>query len=252
MWRTAALPPEAAPRAETGRGAGRLRIMTWNCHGAIGRDLRCRPERVLAVIQRLQPDILALQEVDGRSHLGRRERAFEWFAEQLGSHIAEARTIRRADRDHGHILWSRWPMRSAQTLTLPGKGLETRMAIEAEIAAPGLTATVLATHMGLSPLARASQARFLAARAAASRHPVVVLGDTNAWRLSGPVGTVLRAVMPTAVTPKSFPAWWPLAAMDRIHAGNGLTLVEAFADRDAAMASDHLPVVADFVFDASR
>ena len=223
--------------------------MTWNCHGAIGRDLRCRPERILAVIERLKPDILALQEVDGRTHLGRRERAFEWFAEHLGPNVAEARTILRRDRDHGHILWSRWPMRSVETLTLPGKGVETRMAIEAEIETPSTTITVLATHMGLSPFARTSQAEFLAARASASRHRVIVLGDTNAWRLSGGVDAALRGALPTAMTPNSFPSWWPLVPMDRIHAGNGLVLANGFADRDAAKASDHLPVVADFVID---
>ncbi len=223
----------------------RLRVVTWNCHGAVGRDFRCRPERILSVIQRLKPDILALQEVDGRAHLGRRERAFEWFADRLGPHVAEARTVRRTNRDYGHLLWSRWPFRSVRTLILPGKGVEPRLAIEADIEAPGGPITVLAAHLGLSPFARKTQAEFLAARASASSHPALVLGDTNAWRLSGSVDDALRAVCPLSVTPRSFPAWWPVVRMDRIHAGTGWVLEHSFVDINAAKASDHLPVVAD-------
>ena len=242
------MPPESNQDDAIGCAAAarRLRVVTWNCHGAVGRDFRCRPERVLAVISRLQPDILALQEVDGRAHLGRRERAFEWFTERLGPHICEARTVPRANHDYGHLLWSRWPFHSCETSTLPGKGLEPRMAIAVEIETPGGSITVLAAHLGLSPFARERQAEFLAARAAASSHPTLMLGDTNAWRLSGPVDDALRTVLPVAASAKSFPAWWPLARMDRIYAGKGWVLERCFAETDAARISDHLPVVADF------
>ena len=181
------------------------------------------------MITRLQPDILALQEVDGRAHLGRRERAFEWFTERLGPHICEARTVPRANRDYGHLLWSRWPFHSCEISTLPGKGLEPRMAIEVAIETPGGSITVLAAHLGLSPVARKAQAEFLAARAAASSYPTLMLGDTNAWRLSGSVDDALRTVLPVAATPRSFPAWWPLARMDRIYAGKGWVLERCFA-----------------------
>ena len=243
------MPPEEAPAPSDVDGSADrcLRFVTWNCHGSVGRDGRCRPERVLSVIHRLQPDLLALQEIDGRAHFGRRERAFEWFAEHLGPHVAEARTVRRTNRDYGHLLWSRWPFRSPATIDLPGRGFEPRMAIEAEVETRCGPITVLAAHLGLSPFARKTQAEFLAARAAAARQPVIVLGDTNAWRLSGPVDDALRAVCPVAVTPQSFPARRPLLRMDRIHAGPQWALRQGFADTEAATASDHLPVVADLI-----
>ena len=40
--------------------------MTWNIHGGIGPDGLHDLERMLAVIRRADPDVLALQEVDSR------------------------------------------------------------------------------------------------------------------------------------------------------------------------------------------
>ncbi|MCH8965182.1 MAG: endonuclease/exonuclease/phosphatase family protein, partial [Planctomycetes bacterium] len=42
----------------------RLRIMTYNIHKAIGVDRRFRPERIIAMIEYYNPEVLLLQEVD--------------------------------------------------------------------------------------------------------------------------------------------------------------------------------------------
>jgi endonuclease/exonuclease/phosphatase family metal-dependent hydrolase len=49
--------------------------MTWNIHGGIGPDELHDLERMLAVVHRADPDILALQEVDSRLHRLHRNRA---------------------------------------------------------------------------------------------------------------------------------------------------------------------------------
>ncbi|MBC8130195.1 MAG: endonuclease/exonuclease/phosphatase family protein, partial [Rhizobiaceae bacterium] len=95
-----------------------LRIVSWNVHGCVGADWRCDPLRTFAVIAALKPDILALQEIDGRTHLRRHSRAFETFAERLGGHRVEARLVRKPDRDYGHLLWSRWPLAQASVRRL--------------------------------------------------------------------------------------------------------------------------------------
>ena len=45
-------------------------IMTWNIHGAIGRNPRFDLPRVIDLIKRADPDIVALQEVDSRHGVG--------------------------------------------------------------------------------------------------------------------------------------------------------------------------------------
>ena len=44
----------------------RLRLMTWNIHGALGRNPRFDLARVVEFVQKLAPDIVALLEVDSR------------------------------------------------------------------------------------------------------------------------------------------------------------------------------------------
>ena len=224
-----------------------IRVMTWNIHGGIGSDGRCDPERTLARIARHRPDILALQEIDGRVRFRRRPRAFETFAAGLGDHVVEARLVTRGDRDgdYGHLLWSRWPFRSAVVHRLPG-GLEPRGVIDAVSLAPGGPLRILSTHFGLSPAVRRRQARFLAELASASPPvPTIVVGDFNDWRMAGSVQTLLGALFPRQVAPRTWPARCPLARMDRVYASSGIELAGTAADPGARQASDHLPVIVD-------
>ena len=43
-----------------------VRVMTWNIHGGIGVDGELALERIIEVIKRNEPDVVALQEVDSR------------------------------------------------------------------------------------------------------------------------------------------------------------------------------------------
>ncbi|MEF2552070.1 endonuclease/exonuclease/phosphatase family protein [Aurantimonas sp. A2-1-M11] len=229
-----------------------LRAVTWNCHGAVGADRRCDPARTLATIARMQPDILALQEVDGRSHLGRRRRAFEFLSAGLteadGGHIVEARTVRRTDRDYGHLLWSRWPVVSATVHALPEPGFEARAAIEAVLATPAGRLRVLTFHLGLLPRQRRAQARFLAERVDAADEPVLAMGDGNDLRLGGSLHTCLAPRLPVHVAPRSFPGRWPLMRLDRIYASAGFLLAAHRVDAPSGPASDHRAVVADLAW----
>lgn len=226
-------------------GEPRLRIVSWNCHGSIGRDGRCDRERTLAVIAALDPDILALQEVDGRSHLGRRELAFEFFAARLGGHLVEARTVRREGRDYGHLLWSRHPIRESRVHVLPGGGFEPRAAVEALCETALGPVRMMATHLGLGPRNRRLQARFLASTIGRSDAPAIVLGDFNEWRQGGAVDAALAERLPARVSVRSWPARWPLAYFDRLYASPSLQPVRRDVPAWMAHASDHLPLAVD-------
>ena len=43
-----------------------VRVLTWNIHGALGRNPRFDLARVVALIDRWDPEVVALQEVDSR------------------------------------------------------------------------------------------------------------------------------------------------------------------------------------------
>ena len=95
----------SAPAGQT------IRVMTWNIHGAVGRNPRFDLERVVALVQRHHPDIVALQEIDSRrareAHV---DDPFKILQESLGNHGIGAKTVTTADGEYGQALISRWPM----------------------------------------------------------------------------------------------------------------------------------------------
>ena len=76
-----------------------IRVMTWNIHGAVGRNPRFDLERVVALVQRHHPDIVALQEIDSRrareAHV---DEPFKLLQESLGNHGIGAKTVSMARR----------------------------------------------------------------------------------------------------------------------------------------------------------
>lgn len=220
-----------------------MRLLTWNIHGCIGRDGRCDPERIVAELAISESDIVALQEVDGRTHLGRRANAFEHFAARLGGHVAEARLIRRSGRDYGHLLWSRWPLQDVEVTLLPGGTLERRGVIRATCMTPNGPARILATHLGVFPWQRPAQAVALALQIENARLPTIALGDFNEWRRSGTVHRSLTCQLPLLAACATWPSARPIAWMDRIYASDHFQITASHTL--ATRASDHLPLVAD-------
>lgn len=229
-----------------------MRIVSWNIHGSVGGDRRCDPGRILAHLRALNPDILALQEVDGRTHFGRQAGAFEFFAAALGGYRVEARMVQRPGRDYGHILWSRWPIAAETVHRLPGGRIEPRGVIDAVIAAPAGALRVLSTHFGLWPGDRRRQASWVAGMVAsegvaAVGPPTIALGDFNEWRTSGAVHQALSAVLPVSANPVTWPSRRPFVRMDRLYASEGVVLSATTTATEAAGASDHLPLVIDLI-----
>ena len=224
-----------------------LRIATWNLHGFVGEGRRPDPERSFRVIQRFSADIVALQEVDGRTHLRRLPRAFEQVRETLGGHLAETRLFGPPGREYGHALWSRHPFERVALHPLPGPGMEPRGVIEAVVATPLGPLRVLAAHFGLDPRARPRQGAFVASLVKGDM-PTVALGDFNEWRRSGPVHGALKAALPVHRPMPTWPVGRPFACLDRLYASQTVTLRSIEAVRAAAPASDHLPLVADITF----
>ena len=125
--------------------------MTWNIHGALGRNPGFDLDRVVALIRRHCPDIVALQEVDSRRpRHGTAGDPFAALREAVGGHGVEARTITTADGDYGQVLVSRWPVADVEVRDLSYPEREPRRAIRADIATPHGPLRVIATDLGLS------------------------------------------------------------------------------------------------------
>ena len=73
----------------------------------------------------------------------------------------------------------------------------------------------------------------------------VILGDINEWFFLAHTLRHLGAHFGRSSTVRTWPSWWPLAALDRIwvHPPETLTRVWAHTSPTARQASDHLPLV---------
>lgn len=82
--------------------------------------------------------------------------------------------------------------------------------------------------------------------------PTIIAGDTNDWRntlAAGRLGeTALRQVSTPPSRFRTFPAWLPLGALDKVFCCERVRVHSAHVVRTQAArrASDHLPLVVDF------
>jgi endonuclease/exonuclease/phosphatase family metal-dependent hydrolase len=224
--------------------SGTVRIMTWNIHGAFGRNPRFDLARVAALIRRWDPDIVALQEVDSRRALAGAADPFEFLTRAVGLHGIGAKSLTSEDGDYGQMLVSRWSLHAHEICDISFPEREPRRAIRAEVVTPAGPLTVIATHLGLSIRERRSQARVLT-KLAAGEGPTVVAGDFNDWFWPGSVRTVLSRVLGGRTRYRTFPSRLPMFRFDRIYCRPRAALVRSFIDKDGRALSDHLPVIAD-------
>jgi len=222
---------------------GIVRLATWNIHSGRGIDGTYDLDRTIAILQRHDPDIVALQELDSR---GREAAPLARLTEALGGHAAEARTITAPDGHYGHAVISRWPFTRTRLHDLSESRSEPRAAIETWIETPFGAIHLTAVHLGLRFGERRRQAAKLAKIAEPSAAATVMLGDFNEWGFwRGPVRRTLAEVMQGRTHHRTFPSRCPMLVLDRIYCRPAEALIRSWTDLSARKASDHLPVIAD-------
>jgi endonuclease/exonuclease/phosphatase family metal-dependent hydrolase len=225
-----------------------LRLMTWNIHGALGRNPRFDLDRVVDLVRRHAPDIVALQEIDSRrareAHV---DDPFDVLRQALGNHGVGARAVTTADGDYGQALISQWPMLNTEIHDISYREREPRRAICSDIQTPAGPLRVIATHLGLSLKERHSQANALLKMLGQHQIPTAALGDFNDWLWAGSVRRKLARVLPGYTHHLTFPSTCPVFQLDRIYLWPQAALIGSRTDRQARAISDHLPVIADIV-----
>jgi endonuclease/exonuclease/phosphatase family metal-dependent hydrolase len=221
-----------------------IRVMTWNVHGALGRNKDFDIARVMELVRAHQPDIVALQEIDSRRGAGD---FFSYLREEFSGFGIDARSIATADGDYGQILLSRWNIARSHVYDISFQEREPRRAICASIATPHGDIRIIATHLGLNFWERNAQLRSLLQIVGDKPELTILVGDFNDWIWAGSVRNVLRRVLPGRTRHRTFPSRRPIFRLDRIYCRPGRSLVQSFVDHQAAEVSDHLPVIADLI-----
>jgi endonuclease/exonuclease/phosphatase family metal-dependent hydrolase len=224
-----------------------LLLASYNIHGGVGSDGHFVPNRIIDVLREIRADIIALQEVESRA-TGFDMLAF--LAHATGLHAIAGPTLLSADGDYGNGLLTRHPVINKRTLDLSIAGFEPRGAIDAELDVDGMRLRVIATHLGLYPGERRKQVKqLLAAFEQDAVLPTIFMGDLNEWFLAGRPLRWLHKHFQRTPAPATFPARYPLLALDRVWAKprSMLQWVRTHRTASARRASDHLPLTAQII-----
>lgn len=222
-----------------------LRVLTWNIHGFVGGDGKRDTGRTGRFISALGPDIAAFQEVDFRHRQSDTMDERHFLRDRVGDHGHEAWAISGPDGRYGQMLASRYPLDGLKVHDISVARREPRKVLEATAHVPGFRLRVIATHLGLRRAERRHQWQRLREIVAADLSlPLVLLGDLNQWR-RGQLPAGLASLFDRAPLPATFPSRFPVFPLDRIYCRPPVRLVRIHPVREAAAASDHLPVLGE-------
>jgi len=243
----------------------RLRVLTYNIHHAIGLDRKFAPDRIVEILRHHDADLALLQEVDCGAPRSRLLNLAAWLARQLGyDHHALGLNVYLKTGRYGNATLSRYPISRQRNIDLtigrakPRGAQHTRLELSDRGAR--LRLDVFNVHLSLTARVRRQQmTRLFAAddlRRLTPTDPCLVAGDMNDWRgtlgrhFFAPAGfacaTLQRSGRPRAIP--TYPSFAPTGSLDRIFFRGPLRLLHVLRSRlpIARLASDHLPIVAEF------
>ena len=226
-----------------------MRIATYNVHKCRGLDGRVRPERIAKVIASLGADVVALQEIF--------EEQTEYLAKALkySSCFGENRKVGK--KPYGNATLSRLPFADIKNYDLTHGGRERRGVLRSDVKIGGRVLHLFNVHLGTAFMERRYQGRLLIGPRILSQlglsGPRLIVGDFNEWT-RGLCTNLMGAQFAVADlkrfarSARSYPGILPMMNLDHIYFDRTLELksLELFRSRTAVIASDHLPLVAEF------
>lgn len=227
-----------------------LRVVSYNIRHGAGMDDRVDLARTAGALRALEPDLVALQEVDnGVARSGGIDQAKE-LGTALGMHHAFGSFMDYQGGRYGMAILSRLPIRHQRVIQLP-PGDEPRIALLVEVETEdGALVSLISVHFNWvhDDVLRFAQAETLCRELDALTTPYLVVGDFNDEPGSRTLA-LFEARARQAVKPDgarfTFPSQAPEKEIDFVYAAPKEKWdVGEVRVVDERMASDHRPVLA--------
>ncbi|MEM8731799.1 MAG: endonuclease/exonuclease/phosphatase family protein [Pseudomonadota bacterium] len=224
-----------------------MRIASYNIRKARGLDQRRAPDRIVEIIAGLSADVVVLQEADLR--LGPRPSALprQLIEESTEFQVVPLGATEESLGWHGNAVLVRRGLEFSAVTRHELPGLEPRGAVSVLVSGAAQI-RILGVHLGLLRPYRRRQLEAIRALVDDGLGPrTVIAGDFNEWSARHTL-TPLQPGFDLVPEQLSFPAAYPVAALDRMAFGADLSLTHfgVEAHPKSRTASDHLPILAEF------
>jgi endonuclease/exonuclease/phosphatase family metal-dependent hydrolase len=248
-----------------------IRVLSYNIHRAIGVDRLFRPERIARVINHHQADIVLLQEVDVGVPRSRNLDLAREMAEAAGyPHFETGLNVKLFRGEYGNATLSKFPIIRSRNINLTVDKRKARGCLHSTIEINNSVdfaqnVEVFNLHLGLSSQERVRQVGLLIHseefRTLTPASPCLVAGDLNDWRTRlAPIFTDILS-FECATNHSSgyhnayltYPSFSPTGGLDKIFYRGPMQLVKRKRCwmGTTRLASDHLPVIAEFELQAA-
>ena len=234
-----------------------FRIATYNIHKCKGLDFRTSPPRIADVLREIEADIIALQEVVSHENQSPQANQAKFIADALDLDYRIGENRKHLGGIYGNVVLSRFPIMKDKNYDITIGNYEPRgcQHVDVEIEKESFL-HVYNIHMGTSFVERRKQVKKLLDDEILSRvhrAPRILLGDFNEYT-NGLASKLLKAHFRSAdlrehlKIKRTYPGIFPFLHLDHIYYDHHLKIERAFVHRSrlALVASDHLPLVADF------
>ena len=226
----------------TAAEAQKVRVMSYNVKNGMGVDGITSIERCSDVIRKVNPDVVAIQEVDS---VNRRNNYYVLgrMAEQTGYHAYYGPTIKYRGGKYGIGVLSKKPALSTKFYPMPHRR-EDRGVLVVEFKRYYLVCTHLSGQYIRD--GRCVQVDVIREAVSGLKKPVFIAGDMNA-RPGTPVMKAFKefAVVLSDENKKTAPSYDPRGCIDYVLGTNGSFKVLDEEVIYGCYASDHLPLYVD-------
>lgn len=164
-----------------------IRVISYNIHkGRSATGTRESLEDLRLSLYNLAPDLLFLQEVQGRNERDANlDAQHESLAAVLGMYTAYGCNAMRQHTDHGNALLSRYPILQYENQDVSDHRLEQRGLLHAVVEIKDRPVHCIVVHLGLFAGGRERQAQALVERIKSlvpAHEPLIIAGDFNDWK----------------------------------------------------------------------
>ncbi len=171
-----------------------LKVMSYNIQGHAAARRADHLPKLAEVIASVKPDVVGLQEVHCRTHVGPEVHQGEALASLTGLAHFFGRSCGMGGGDYGNAVLTRGTIKASYVYPLPGSG-EPRSVLQTDIAVDGIEFSFFVTHLAawgrLLRVARLRQVAELGDIIARGSLPHVLVGDFNVSPAAEEIRTLL-------------------------------------------------------------